>query len=171
MAKETSLAESCRVNDISKRVLTRWIKLIERPVKCDICTKQFAYKSEWNNHMQAHHSQDNGVELTDKQDLRQIYLQRYNSEDAKMCEQKDFTENDAKTDFHDNLEEMNEAPDNDLKETENIHPEVDVILKDMEDRYLKNSENGLVQDENQSELNIEILYNEDSEDVKIDMYS
>ena len=120
LAKETSLAESCRVNDISKRVLTRWIKLIERPVKCGIYTKQFAYKSEWYNHMQAHHSQDNSMQLADKQDLRQIYLQRYNSEDAKMCEQKDFTENDAKTDFHDNLEEMNETPDNDLKETDKL---------------------------------------------------
>jgi len=167
LAKETSLDDSCRVNDVSKRVLTRWIKLIERPVKCDICTKQFAYKSEWKNHMQAHHPQDNGEELAAKQDLRQIYLQRYSSVDDDTADMSECEhENGGNTDFHDNLDKINDPPDA-LKETDNTDIEVGDFLKEMEDRHLMNNENDLAQNENQSIINVDDLDNIDSGDVEI----
>eukprot|EP00092_Neocalanus_flemingeri_P022137 GFUD01024013.1.p1 GENE.GFUD01024013.1~~GFUD01024013.1.p1 ORF type:complete len:697 (-),score=90.84 GFUD01024013.1:60-2150(-) len=54
MARETSFEESCSKNNITRYVLGRWIKLIENPITCEVCSKSFAHRSKFRKHMLTH---------------------------------------------------------------------------------------------------------------------
>eukprot|EP00092_Neocalanus_flemingeri_P002546 GFUD01002724.1.p1 GENE.GFUD01002724.1~~GFUD01002724.1.p1 ORF type:complete len:636 (-),score=134.04 GFUD01002724.1:75-1982(-) len=105
MARETSFDESCTQNNITRYILGRWIKLIENPITCEVCSKPFAHRSKFRKHMlshfpesliceicsktfgnrgtfvkhmKSHYLQDNIPQMTDsKPDLRDLYLKKY----------------------------------------------------------------------------------------------
>jgi len=80
LAREASFEESCRINNISTNLLAEWINVIENLIICEVCSKSFKLRSNFEKHMQLHYTQENKTNLTERKpvpDLRELYLQKY----------------------------------------------------------------------------------------------